>query len=465
MHSEKDFLIQLRNDINQLKTAPTNDIIDKIKKLILDNTALFDETTATASFIDSLITSSSTDIKDVDVDALVITAALFWEEFFARRPIDILLFCTPDKVSPFKKRLGSDKYNLLIFNEHNKISNINDYQRPFVVYDNEFRQLIKYKQFYSALGCYYLQHNAVSKDLFDICTIGHLDLLNLQYKKVISDLAIENVILGSSYSCHAFPESLLINSVNLSLPNGDFSFAYTLINDIAKKRKNTNYIMLVGYFNLFHEISKGRGAAFPIANVFCEENNIEHIYNKNEEKKYPAHLIALQNDELFLKASYYDDSRWNILIKQLKESRFDKKRMQSSINKIKDIGMSVDFNYSKSAIEQRAYDLSKNYNHQESYEINQQLVHSMLESIAGTDSKIYFVIPPFPSLFIKQLHQEMVIKTKTFFEHLQGNKNIAYYDFSSLDGFIPDDYIDTDHLNFNGAKKLKGKLKEIDINL
>lgn len=465
MHIEKDFLIQLRTDINQLKTTPTNSIIDKIKKLIIQNASLLDDTVATASFINSLIISSSTDIKDVDVDTLVINAALFWEEFFARKPIDILLFCTPNKVPTFKKRLGSDKYTLSIFNEHNNISNINDYQRPFVVYDNEFRQVIKHKQFYSALGSYYLQHNAVSKDLFDICTIGHLDLLSLQYKKAISDLTIDNVILGSSYSCHAFPESLLTNSVNLSLPSGDFSFAYTLINDITKKRKKANYIILVGYFNLFHEISKGRGAAFPIASVFCEENSIEHIYNKKEERKHPSHLIALQNDELFLKASHYDDSRWGILIKELKESRCDKIRMRSSINKIKDIGMSIDFNYSKSAIEERANELSKNYNYEESYEINQQLVHSMMESIAGTDSKLYFIIPPFPSLFIKKLHSDMVIKTKIFFEDIQENKNVEYHDFSSLDSFIPDDYIDTDHLNYNGAKKLKKKLEEIDINL
>ncbi|WP_312239974.1 hypothetical protein [Pantoea sp.] len=112
--------------------------------------------------------------------------------------------------------------------------------------------------------------------------------------------------------------------------------------------------------------------------------------------------------------------------------------------------------------QQRATMHSKSIKHNETLKENMLIVNAMNTVIVQAGKKVFWLTPPFPENYLKNINPEMKLTHRDFF-YRASHIHSTFIDLSENKDFQHRDFRDGDHLNFNGAAKLVKKLRRLHV--
>lgn len=466
------FVVTLKKLICNLKKYKSDYDIDKIKDLFISNVSMLEENDLLNSVINELIVLSERNITIEDADSFVGNISQYWFSLIENFKFHIVFYGEHKNFLTLTNNLKSKTTAIDYIDvdlPHTPVLLKNTY--PVAIYDDKGSSILKTKGKITFLDYIYHPFDSTSNKPVSII-LDYVKYLDHEFKKSKS---IKNIVTGSSHAWHAIPVSLTTTTSNLSMHSGDLTYAFSIINHLESHGVAYNYIHIVSPFDLFHELSLATNIfnrnIFNSIRVFCKVNNIPYNYPR---PKATQKISTISNTNNI--TSSISDILTNILINKnetiIDSDLFDVDIIDKPISSevlpenITKRQNSTDYQPKELACEnsiERGKGHSKMYKRKNSVEVNKKIVEKVIKSIKLQKSRIYFIIPPYPELYISNIDKNMLADTINFFKSCEDNAEVCFLDYSNDSDFIQSDFLDGDHLNFNGAMKFISKLSEKGI--
>ena len=478
MNSTVLFLKNIHLLAQKMSWIQNDSVIDELKDLFIQNSSLLNDDENTASFINELIYCAEKNVTPDDVDNLISHLNSFFIHYFSTLSCHVIfvgqdwhqyilnsvfLPCKIEKVTSFEIKLETGPETIQLNLEDDNLI-------PIVVTDHIGFNFLKNNniQFPDVLTA--LQFPEKNRNRFSI-DAGFIPLLNSRYEKLLNDPEVKTLILGSSYGYQGFPDKLLDKAVNLSLFSGDFTLSYSLIKKAVETTKIKNFIICIGLYDAFFELSMGGSPTFPIARYFCKSQHIEYNYRKKEAgsintdtRPYITGPLDLLIQYIY-KQQHHPQFDHDEELSWLHDLLLDMPNLSKSVDFINDRSYCTHFSYSSTEIHNRVVELSKNYQRKHSFENNKDVISSLLSLIEATNSTLTFIVMPFTEFYRQHYDQNLKNETLAFIKSVTNSTNIFMTDLSAHQSFTPEDYYDADHLNFYGATKLCKIVRELGLEI
>ena len=214
----------------------------------------------------------------------------------------------------------------------------------------------------------------------------------------------------------------------------------------------------------------GEATTFPVSRYFCKSHNIEYNFRSKVEKpknETSNHTILGPLDLLVQQICkkkhphYFNDEE----LSRLNSLLLDEAIVQESVDFINSRNNSTDFSYSSVDILKRVKALAKNCQRKHSFENNKNILSTLLSLINETDSNLHFIVMPFTQFYVDNFDKTLKDETLSYIKSITNGHNVFMTDLSTQKAFTPEDFYDSDHLNFNGAKKLCNLVKELGFDI
>ncbi len=467
------FLKDIHFLAQKLSWIESDAVVDELKNVFIKNSHLLNDDENTTSFIDELIYCSEKNVTPDDVENLISHLNAFFIHYFSTHPCHVYFIgkdwesyklnattlpSNMERITSFEINSDADPKTI-------QINITDDTFIPLIVTDHIGFNFIKQHKIEFPDALTIIQFPDKHNTHFSM-DIGFIPLLNARYEKLTRDPNVTSVILGSSYAYQGFPEKLLEKSVNLSLFSGDLTLSYSLIKNITETTNIKNFIVCIGFYDAFFELSMGGASTFPVARYFCKNQNIEYNFrykNKNSthqvNKQYitgPLDLLVQHIYERKSHPQFFNDEELSKLNSLLQDEHIVKK----SIDFINNRHYCTDFSYSSTEIMNRVAELSRNYQRKHSFEYNKEVISSLISLINEKNANLNFIVMPFTAFYIEHYDQNLKNETLALIKSMTNGNNVFMTDLSTHTAFTPEDYYDSDHLNFHGAKKLCDIVKQ-----
>lgn len=474
MNNRVLFLKNMHVLAQKLSWIENDSVVDELKDLFIANSHLLNDDENTTTFINQLIYCAGKNVTPDDVENLLTHLTDFFIYYFSIQPCHVFfvgrdwdsyqqnalfLPSNMEKVTAFEINLDTAPESI-------QLNQSDDTFIPLIVTDSTGFNFIKKNNIEFPDALTILQFPEKNTSLYSM-DIGFIPLLNARYKKIISDPNVQSVILGSSYAYQGFPDELLDKSVNLSIFSGDFTLSYSLIKKITETTHIRNFILCIGLYDAFYELSMGAAPTFPIARYFCKSQDIEYNFrnkvdnsNSSSTSQHilsPLDLLIRHIYERKTHLKFYNDEE----LSRLSSLLLDEPIVKKSVDFINERNYRTDFSYSSADILTRTSELSKAYTRKHSFENNKEVISSMIELIKETNSTINFIVMPFTDFYVENFDKNLKNETLEYIESITDGQNVFMTDLSTHEAFTPEDYYDSDHLNFNGARKLCHVVKQL----
>lgn len=280
--------------------------------------------------------------------------------------------------------------------------------------------------------------------------------LNAMHKKN-RQIGTSIIVVGSSHAMNAIVEDLFPNRdiINFSISSQDLYCDFLHIKKAVNegKRKIDKCIVNIGYYMLFQDVSLSKqmnylmpavyGPIFDDMHHYTGETEIDRFdtlgYDHNVySKELMRRLCEEWADGAFMEqGSYYG--------KLLKRQQNNILSIQGEIWPEKSVEEKEQY-----AIK-RAADHNKLRKHEQTRLENNIIVKEMVEFLEKHDIIPIFVIFPFTRWYKKYFDP---FYKKDIFELLNSlSQQVEFLDMNEVEGFDDMDFLDTDHLNLNGAEK------------
>lgn len=401
--------------------------------------------------IDNLIENLSNfkkDINNVEVNLY----------FCGKDKYNIIDKCTNKKVIYIENineyirlnnELKNDQINILIVSEETVDSDLdfNLYFNDVLYYDKLMNSMFEISE-----KIYYenYDYNYLSKTL-DKCKYQNIDTL----------------VVGNSYPLTGIDTKLLLgNSENLSISSQDLYYSYKLAKEVINSNENIKRCIIgAGYYLVNHDLSKCKGE--------YSTNMLKYLYYPILQDKHNAEKVdiielsslrkVLNNDLLdYIFNLEFLDNHFIDLIYRENNGYFNKvlkREMISILNGVKLSNIIEDEKYRLGEIRANQHnDLHKYTETKEEYNcIFNEFINFLEEK--GVEP----VIVVFPTT---KYYRKFVNKTyeTEFYKIIDGIKEkyeVKLIDFSKMDIFEEDDFIDFDHMGESGAIKITHELNKI----
>ncbi|WP_312211691.1 hypothetical protein [Pseudescherichia sp.] len=470
MSQELSFILTLRDLSVNLYLLKDDASIDEIKKWVIINHHLLPDEKYVIDFVNKLIEISEKNASMSEVDDFLVDVSHFWISYVTAAPLDFIYAGKRSSEHIIESVLS--EYNIkcnghiytddevdLASLDHQGLSELN---RPVLLCDNSGLSYFNKNHFIGYLNIERFDHSIINSEHITNTIKNYYsmaEIINENYQTLRKDQGenIRKVILGSSYAYYGVPDSLLCQSVNLSIASGDASYNHALIKHCHEKYGIKNYVVVLGYFELFHELSKGLNGYFYLAKQFFKINNIKYDYRARSNK--------LKNENIF--TSYSNPMEY--VLKEFIPHFMAAISLTSAQEKFTNSNSSTNkkiinnFSYSDTQTTNETQYFSKFYNTDGVAEFNKIIFSKMTDFIREINGNIFFVIQPFLPLFNERYHKEMRDETLTFFDAISDGESTFFIDLSSDMDFTPEDFFDAHHMNFQGAQKLYHKLKWLKL--
>lgn len=280
--------------------------------------------------------------------------------------------------------------------------------------------------------------------------------LNAMHKKN-RKIGTSTIVVGSSHAMNGIVEELFPDRdvINFSISSQDLYCDFLHIRKAVNegKRKIRKCIINIGYYMLFQDISLSKqmnylmptvyGPIFDDMHHYTDETEIDrfdtlrydhNIYSKDLVRK----LCEEWADGAFMEQGSYYGKLF--------------KRQQNNILSIQGVTWSEKSVGEKEQYAiKRAADHNKLRKHEQSRLENDIIVRDMVEFLKKHDIIPVFVIFPFTQWYKKYIDPYY---KKDIYELLDSiPQQVELFDMNEVDGFDDMDFLDTDHLNLNGAEK------------
>ncbi|RDT55853.1 hypothetical protein DXF93_05020 [Escherichia coli] len=477
MNNTTLFLKNIHLLAQKLSWIESDSVIDELKDLFIANSSLLHDDENTTSFINELIYCAEKNVTPEDVEKLISHLNSFFIYYLSTQSFHVVFvgenwssYQRNALYLPFNmERITSFDVSLETDPECIRLDLDDDTLVPILVTDYIGYSFLKKNNIQLPDILTFIQFPKKNTNRFNT-DIGYIPLLNSRYEKLINEPDIKSVILGSSYAYQGFPQQLLEKAVNLSIFSGDFTLAYSLIKKITEITNTRNFIICIGFYDVFYEFSMGEATTFPVSRYFCKSHNIEYNFRSKVEKpksETSNHTILGPLDLLVQQICkkkhphYFNDEE----LSSLNSLLLDEAIVQQSVDFINTRNHSTDFSYSSVDILKRVKALAKNYQRKHSYENNKKILSSLLSLINETNSNLHFIVIPFTQFYVDNFDKTLKDETLSYIKSITNGHNVFMTDLSTHKAFTPEDFYDSDHLNFNGAKKLCNLVKELGFEI
>ncbi|MEH5011038.1 hypothetical protein [Phytobacter diazotrophicus] len=457
------FLKQIQECLRVIKeNKDKDDAIHLVAEVIFSHHNLLEETSNTISLVnliaDWLENNGGSVLKIYDA------LYFFWLDCIIKAKINVFYFGELTNLKILAKHLNPAIVNSIRYLASNDtdihyindcISSIESSVAPLIIYDPDgmhFLDKIKNTNPIASLNNYeILIHNSLpTSDVLNSFTI----LLAHQYTK-LSNTNIKTVIIGNSYGIYAFPDNIIQHSVNISMHSLGIKQTQRLVEHILIKYPHIdNFIFCIGFFDLYGDLLKSKHAfnknvidAFSQILSHYHIASITHSYN-NILDTFSRLIIESGVDSL----PQFQDMD-NIALMQIIYNENLQLVTSTTSLEIEQQGL---------ISEQRALVHSKAVNHQVSLDENKIRTSEISERIKLEGKTSYWLTPPFPDEYTKNIVSEMKQTHRVYFNRIC-NEDVHFIDLSEEKSFRPQDFRDGDHLNFTGACKLINLLRNNNI--
>lgn len=462
---ELSFLNKLKELSITLSFLKSNDVIDAIKRCIINHQELIPDDIQSVVFIEKLIDISEKNATREDITSFLAEIATFWKWLILRRPLEFIYVGQRSNYYIISGIFGGDSFvsHKVIFVDDEEVDNeIYELKnsilyRPILITDKCGQSKFDGKDFLGVINIEreielvdgYLTYAKVIHDHIDM-----IDILNNNIKRLNDDSGINKIILGSSFAYYGIPDSLLTYSANLSIASGDPSYDKALLEHCMKKHGVKDYVIVIGFFELFHELAKGANGYFHLASTFLKENNIPYTPRGCFSETKGPFLFDV-NRNTIVDMLGIDATTW-ILGNKINTLRKNRKRNPQK-------SQSTDFSYSTFQLRRETDHFAKFYSREGVAEYNKNILQSMVNDVKQAGGHIYFVIQPFTKYYNAHFHPLMRKETKEFLASITDGESSFFIDMSEDPEFGPEDFSDAHHLNYTGATKLFHKLEWLKL--
>jgi hypothetical protein len=476
--------IQGKNSINSIiSTLSKDDISTDMEIDIINSLADFIKNNLQYEYLESF-----NKLADVAVNII---------EDFNNEGIDLSI-CKENRIDSLVKNLsnlkkdinnikvdlyfcGKDKYNIIDKCINEKviyIDNINEYIRL----NNESKTnqinvlILSEETIYSDLdfNLYFndvLYYDKLMNIMFE--TSEKIYYENYDYNYLIKSLEtckcenIDTLVVGNSYPLTGIDiKSLSNKSVNVSLSSQDLYYSYKLAKEAINKNGNIKRCIIgAGYYLVNHDLSKGKSD--------YSVNMVKHIYypilkdKHHSEKVDGIELLNLRkviNNDLidYIFNLEFLDDHFRDLVYRENNGYFNKnftREMTSVLRGVKLSNISKDEKYRLGELRASQHnDLSKYTETKKEYNCIFNEFINFLEEKSVEPIIVVFPTTKYYSKFANKTYED------EFYKIINGIKEkyeVKLIDFSKIDIFEENDFIDFDHMGESGAIKITHELNKI----
>lgn len=264
------------------------------------------------------------------------------------------------------------------------------------------------------------------------------------------------LITGSSYALCGIDSSILTNSYNCSMNSQDIYYNFKCgksVLDVNAKAFSKCFIVM-GYYTSCQDLSKSSKVGREmITRVYYPIFADRHHLDDMEEIDIYAGLEL--SDEF---AKRIEEKAIERIIREGNYYNFYKKRKPYIKLDNEKKWWELDEEVKLKAGEKRANSHSK-IKYKGSYDENKEIFKDYIHYLTMKDINPIVVVTPYTKYYNEFLDKE---QKEMFIELLNvPSKKIDYIDFNDCNLFDDYDFVDTDHLNETGAKKISRILAEI----
>lgn len=463
--SELRFLNELKDLSLALSLLKSNDMIDAVKSCVIQHQNVIPDENQAVEFIEELVFISERDASHVEIDSFLRHLASFWKWSVLSRPLDFIYVGEEKNYPLIDGMLGEREFccQCAVFIDYYDASEALDklrntaLLRPILLCDNRGESQVDSSHY---LGIINIENeSALVDNYFSYISvirkhIEMVDILNNNLQLVKESESIDKVILGSSFAYYGLPDSLLTRSSNLAISSGDSTYNKTLLEYCINRLGVNDFVIVIGFFELFHELAKGANGYFHLASTFLKENRIPYSFRDADSMREKVFLFNANKNTL-VELLEIDTASW-IMSRNIAALR---KTVAANPQK----GKSTDFSYTTLQLRRETEHFAKFYSREGVAEYNKRILQSMVELVRQSQGHIYFVIQPFTQRYNDYFHPQMRQETKDFLASIADEQSAFCIDMSEDPDFGPEDFSDAHHLNFSGAKKLYHKLEWLKL--
>lgn len=477
---KNDFLKKLQKHTKSLEKYKNDIDVDNIKKTIIDGQQFLEDDNCSQDLVRELISLSEKNINAQEALFFVRVISSFWMNLLSSSRKIIVFFGETVNFDIFNIALNKNyNYEILYSNVDLGIGNclqtleaagLGDDDIVILCYDDKGSFILKHKhEVPDCIIFLYYDVPFISKANYN--SKKYAMYLEHEYQKIRNNF-IENVVTGSSYGWHSIPSSLTTTTSNMALYSCDISYSHAIIKNITEIKNIKTHIHVTSMFDLYYELSKSKYLfnqkiysevssfsdknGIKYGNFIDKSNNVEFV---QEEPSEPI-LDSLDNVlfSIMYSKGYSVNTNDEFLINEslVDLSLFDE---QNKINHMSKEKWDLDAS-------ERGCSHSKLYKNKDSFVINSDKITEMVNNAEKMEYRMYIVFTPQPVKYLSCINQSMIKETNDFYKQiLCGREYLKIIDMSHDDEFSHTDFLDGDHLNYNGAVKFVSKLKKLGITI
>ncbi|AUN13091.1 hypothetical protein [Paraclostridium sordellii] len=376
---------------------------------------------------------------------------------------------------------GKDKYNIIDrctnkniiyindINEYIHLNNEikNDQIKILIVSEETVDSNLDFKLYFNDV----LYYDKLMNDMFEISEKIYYENYDYNYlSKTLERCKRENVetlVVGNSYPLTGIDSKLLSNkSENLSISSQDLYYSYKLAKEVINNNESIRRCIIgAGYYLVNHDLSKCKGE--------YSTNMLKYLYYPILKDKHNAEsvdIIELSNLRKILNNDIINyifnleflDKHFIDLLYRENNGYFNKNLRREMISILRGVKLSSiieDEKYRLGEIRANQHnDLSKYTETKKEYNYIFNDFINFLEEKGVEPVIVVFPTTKYYSKFINKTYED------EFYKIIYGIKErytVKLVDFSKMDIFEEDDFIDFDHMSEAGCIKITHELNKI----
>lgn len=464
----------IRKSCEDLKTDDKSEIIDVINSIadfLYDNSCFYEKQDFFSDMVDEVVrvieAFNSSFEKDISINKLILIMNGFCCEL-DKIPVNIFFY-------------GKDKYHILKSSSKVRMKNItdmDDYIKSYKKYhESSIDILIVSEETTNMNGDFttyfsdVIHYDKLMNLIFSISENLYYERYDYNYLLKSMEQArrcdIETIVVGNSYPLTGIETKILTGkAVSLALSSQDLYYSYRLAVSAIKNNSNIKKCIIgAGYYLVNHDLSKSKSedAIRRIKDVYypilgdkhnseaveelekitvtetLNDNVISFIFNLNFLEDYFKDLIYRSNDEYF---NHYITREMNSVMKNIKLS---------------DVYEDEKWRLGRWRAEQHNK-LSKYMETTKEYE---EIFNEFIDFLKESKVEPIIVVFPNTKYYSKYLNENYEKEFYGIISRKQNHCDLRVIDFSKNSMFLDEDFIDFDHMNQKGARKLTMELNKL----
>ena len=264
------------------------------------------------------------------------------------------------------------------------------------------------------------------------------------------NVGCKTIIAGSSHAMNGIVETELPGSViNFSISSQDVYFDYLNVKRAVEegKQRIENCIINIGYYMLYQDLSLSKTLGYLMSDVYGPLFGDVHNYTGEIVPAADGMDSGDWKQQLYMDFAHRYFERESSYYGELKAREQNNRLLANGV-----IWQKLTEEEKESYAIERTADHNRLKKHQASRDENGRIVREMVEYLHGKGMKPMFVIFPFTRLYNKYIDPDY---KKDIFGLLDSLPlEVEFLDMNDFpDMFADGDFLDTDHLNLQGARK------------